>query len=308
MNATSRMQLEASTSSSCFCTGHVRSVSGRCSVAKLRRSQSYNNPATVRVHIDYSHSIQCRAAASDTQADNEWSSKLLSLTKKKRKRDRARDKTAVPDIDGSFAPGAGFFDGDEDWDADESRVSGSGMVADTKRLPAVVRCFDTARVYVKSGDGGAGCVAFRREPFVEKGGPNGGNGGRGGHVWAVADEGLNSLLPFRNQAHFRAQNGSSGRPQLRSVLVNQPSHDAPGCRFGFFSLPWCKLYLLPPYMPAIAFTSNVRMATSSTSPLCTYHRAKPSVVPRLHRVANPCIWWLVLALNGYCIKVLHRIC
>ena len=229
------MQLEASTSSSsCWCTGHVRVLPRRCAVARRPKEspwQSCGNTTTPKHQHLQDRAASCRAAASDTQADTEWSSKLLSLAKKKRKRDRAKDKLSTPNIDGTFAPGAGFFDGDEDWDSDDSRVSGSGMVADTKRLPAVVRCFDTARVYVKSGDGGAGCVAFRREPFVEKGGPNGGNGGKGGHVWAIADEGLNSLLPFRNQAHFRAQNGSSGMLLHAHYAVYEGNNSMLNCTF-----------------------------------------------------------------------------
>ena len=67
----------------------------------------------------------------------------------------------------------------------------------TKRLPAEMRCFDTARIFVRGGDGGKGCVAFRREKFVPKGGPAGGDGGGGGNVYAVADAGLNSLTCFR---------------------------------------------------------------------------------------------------------------
>ncbi|EFJ44248.1 hypothetical protein VOLCADRAFT_65003 [Volvox carteri f. nagariensis] len=74
-----------------------------------------------------------------------------------------------------------------------------------------MRCFDTSRIYIKAGDGGNGCVAFRREKFVEHGGPSGGNGGRGGNVWAVADDGLNSLSTFRGQVHFRADNGVNGQ-------------------------------------------------------------------------------------------------
>jgi GTP-binding protein len=107
-----------------------------------------------------------------------------------------------------------MVDDDDEFDSfDQSNSSsggGSRMVVEKKKLPAIVRCFDTARIYIKSGDGGAGCVSFRREPYVEKGGPNGGNGGRGGHVWAIADEGLNSLLSFRNQAHYRASCGYPG--------------------------------------------------------------------------------------------------
>eukprot|EP00210_Caulerpa_lentillifera_P005363 g5125.t1 len=80
-----------------------------------------------------------------------------------------------------------------------------------ENAPVEVRCFDTARIHVTSGSGGHGCVAFHREKFVSKGGPSGGNGGRGGHVWALADNNLNSLLGFRNKVHFRAGNGVHGK-------------------------------------------------------------------------------------------------
>lgn len=80
-----------------------------------------------------------------------------------------------------------------------------------KRLPAEVRCFDTARIYIKGGDGGRGCVAFRREKYVPKGGPSGGNGGNGGNVWLEADDRLNSLMCFRRQVHFRADPGVPGQ-------------------------------------------------------------------------------------------------
>lgn len=74
-----------------------------------------------------------------------------------------------------------------------------------------VRAFDTARIFVQGGDGGNGCVAFRREKFVPRGGPAGGNGGKGGNVWAVADSSLNSLTYFRRQVHYRAEPGFSGQ-------------------------------------------------------------------------------------------------
>lgn len=80
-----------------------------------------------------------------------------------------------------------------------------------KRLPAEVRCFDTARIYVKGGDGGRGCVAFRREKFVPRGGPSGGNGGHGGSVVLEVDPALNSLMAFRRQVHFRADPGVPGQ-------------------------------------------------------------------------------------------------
>lgn len=80
-----------------------------------------------------------------------------------------------------------------------------------KGVPAVMRCFDRAKIYVRSGDGGNGVVAFRREKFVPLGGPSGGDGGRGGNVYLEVDSSMNSLLPFRNSIHFRAGRGSHGQ-------------------------------------------------------------------------------------------------
>ena len=77
-------------------------------------------------------------------------------------------------------------------------------------MPVEVRCFDTAKIYCKAGDGGNGIVAFRREKFVPKGGPAGGGGGRGGHVYFEADPSLNSLSSFRRSIHFRAGRGAHG--------------------------------------------------------------------------------------------------
>jgi len=70
--------------------------------------------------------------------------------------------------------------------------------------------FDTARIHVSGGDGGNGCVSFRREKGEPRGGPNGGRGGRGGSVYLVCDEGLNTLAPLRNRVHVRATKGRNG--------------------------------------------------------------------------------------------------
>jgi GTP-binding protein len=73
-----------------------------------------------------------------------------------------------------------------------------------------MKFLDEAKVYIRSGDGGNGCVSFRREKFIEYGGPNGGDGGNGGDVVAVAVNGLNTLIDYRYQQHFMAKNGRGG--------------------------------------------------------------------------------------------------
>ncbi|TAK46914.1 MAG: GTPase ObgE [Xanthobacteraceae bacterium] len=73
-----------------------------------------------------------------------------------------------------------------------------------------MKFLDEAKVYIRSGDGGNGCVAFRREKFIEFGGPNGGNGGAGGDVLVQAVDGLNTLIDYRYQQHFKAQKGANG--------------------------------------------------------------------------------------------------
>ncbi len=78
-----------------------------------------------------------------------------------------------------------------------------------------MKFLDEAKVYIRSGDGGNGCVSFRREKFIEFGGPNGGDGGRGGDVIAEAVDGLNTLIDYRYQQHFKAQNGRAGMGKNR---------------------------------------------------------------------------------------------
>jgi GTP-binding protein len=69
---------------------------------------------------------------------------------------------------------------------------------------------DEANIKVQAGDGGNGCISFRREKFIPFGGPDGGDGGFGGSVWLVADEGLNTLVDFRHQRSFKARRGENG--------------------------------------------------------------------------------------------------
>lgn len=79
-----------------------------------------------------------------------------------------------------------------------------------------MKFLDEAKVYVRSGDGGNGCVSFRREKFIEYGGPNGGDGGRGGDVVVECVDGLNTLIDFRYQQHFKAKPGQHGMGQNRT--------------------------------------------------------------------------------------------
>jgi GTP-binding protein len=94
-------------------------------------------------------------------------------------------------------------------------------VGGTGRAPFLLaidsmKFLDQAKVFIRSGDGGAGCVSFRREKFVEFGGPNGGDGGRGGDVVAECVDGLNTLIDYRYQQHFKAKTGGHGMGANRS--------------------------------------------------------------------------------------------
>ena len=79
-----------------------------------------------------------------------------------------------------------------------------------------MKFLDQTKIYVKSGNGGSGCVSFRREKYIEFGGPNGGDGGRGGDVWAEAVDGLNTLIDYRFRQHHKAKTGEGGAGRDRS--------------------------------------------------------------------------------------------
>ncbi len=79
-----------------------------------------------------------------------------------------------------------------------------------------MKFLDQAKIYIRSGNGGAGCVSFRREKYISHGGPNGGDGGKGGDVWAVATRDLNTLIDYRYKQHFKAGTGTHGMGRDRS--------------------------------------------------------------------------------------------
>ena len=84
-----------------------------------------------------------------------------------------------------------------------------------------MKFLDQAKVFVRAGDGGAGSVSFRREKFIEYGGPDGGDGGKGGDVWLECVDGLNTLIDFRYQQHFKAKTGQHGMGRNRSGAAGE---------------------------------------------------------------------------------------
>lgn len=177
-----------------------------------QRRQSVHLPSPPNVFVPFI----CRASPVEQQPGTsgqpqkgaDWSSRLLIVAKKRKE----AKKGPAADI---FTPApkkqsnSFFIDGDE-----EPELEVEGDATGPRRLPAEMRCFDTARIYIRSGDGGNGCVAFRREKCVEHGGPAGGCGGRGGNVWAVAEAQLNSLFYFRTQACVLPHAASMHGPRL----------------------------------------------------------------------------------------------
>lgn len=79
-----------------------------------------------------------------------------------------------------------------------------------------MKFLDEVKIYIRSGDGGNGCVGFRREKFIEYGGPDGGDGGRGGSIFVHAVDNLNTLIDYRYQQHFKAAKGGNGSGRNRS--------------------------------------------------------------------------------------------
>ena len=84
-----------------------------------------------------------------------------------------------------------------------------------------MKFLDQCKIYVKSGDGGSGSPSFRREKFIEFGGPDGGDGGKGGDIIFVAQDNLNTLIDYRYQQHFRAPNGRGKTPDPSVMRKNR---------------------------------------------------------------------------------------
>ena len=81
-----------------------------------------------------------------------------------------------------------------------------------------MKFLDEAKIFLKAGTGGSGCVSFRREKYIEFGGPNGGDGGNGGNIIISAVRNLNTLIDFRYKQHFFAENGKNGSGNNKSGL------------------------------------------------------------------------------------------
>ena len=81
-----------------------------------------------------------------------------------------------------------------------------------------MKFLDQAKIYVKAGDGGSGSASFRREKFIEFGGPDGGDGGDGGSVILIAEKNLNTLIDFRFQQHFKAGRGQNGMGKKKTAV------------------------------------------------------------------------------------------
>ena len=84
-----------------------------------------------------------------------------------------------------------------------------------------MKFLDEAKIFIKSGDGGSGAVSFRREKFIDMGGPDGGNGGRGGDIVVEAHTALNTLIDYRYQQHFKAKKGENGKGANRSGVGSE---------------------------------------------------------------------------------------
>ena len=168
--------------------------------------------------------MERKSNESDDLMDTTWVTEAGTVARREfRGLNAGEEEATFGDDEAEFvAFGTNEDDGEEVWgpgdegfevymyDDDDDEGEGEVTQERGRGIPREMRCFDTAKIYVKAGDGGDGQVAFRREKFVPQGGPSGGNGGIGGAVYIVADKNMNSLDGFRKKVHHRAEAGKRG--------------------------------------------------------------------------------------------------
>ena len=138
-----------------------------------------------------------------------------------------------------------------------------------------MKFLDQCKIYVRSGNGGGGAVSFRREKYIEYGGPDGGDGGKGGDVWIEAVDGLNTLIDYRYQQHFKAGTGIHGMGRNR--------HGAAG-EDVVLKVPVGTEVLDDP--PA----DTVDEERPADDPLCDLVDAAPEEVRERHSPSKSCGW------------------
>ena len=167
-----------------------------------------SDPADSPIGILYEGSEEDDEEHDNLQDDEEIDAEILEFN-------QLMDKGAFQLLDEDDVEIDENYDGFDSEDEEEEDEDDDEEAKKVKNDPEW-QFFDTAKVYVKGGDGGDGCVAFRREKFVDMGGPNGGSGGHGGSVYLKCEEGLNTLAGLRSKVHWKAGDGGRGQGKSRT--------------------------------------------------------------------------------------------
>ncbi|XP_059632701.1 GTP-binding protein OBGC, chloroplastic isoform X2 [Cornus florida] len=199
-----------------FDTAHQSSTEVKLSESTITMSSSNSKPLKNKFEIE-------NDGLSTEEEKLEFDYGKFELFEVNSDSDDESDEDFNDDVEDDGILGFNSVESENVFDGEEEEVKEK-----EKGVPAVMRCFDRAKIYVKAGDGGNGVVAFRREKYVPLGGPSGGDGGRGGNVYVQVEGTMNSLLPFRQKIHFRAGRGHHGRGQKQygakgeNVVVKVP--------------------------------------------------------------------------------------